>query len=107
MTKIEISKELENLTFGITDEGERQKALADYFRKKGEQLSALAERLKNTVADMSDDELDAIVGGLIGDIYGDCEQYKTECRSLLIGGGVDICQDKFDCEDEDEDDEDE
>ena len=106
MAKINIKKEIENLVNGITDENEKQNILADYFRKKGEQLRALSEQFKNTVADMSDDELDGIAGGTyIGDIYGDCEEYENQCKSLLVGGGIDICQAEFMCDDDDEDDE--
>ena len=58
--------------------------------------------------ELSDEELKAVAGGTyIGDIYGDCEDYEDQCKSLLIGGGIDICSSIFQCDDDHEEDDDE
>ena len=46
--------------------------------------------------ELTDEELKLITGGgKIGDIYEDCEDYKSVCEALGIG--VDICNIEFDC----------
>ena len=86
MSSVTIKSEIDKLTFGITDEIERQRIIGNYFREK-------TARLKHSFAVLSDDELDNVVGGLIiGDIYDErCEELEAACKSLTIGGGIDVC----------------
>lgn len=51
------------------------------------------EELSKKVKSLSLEELDNIAGGgaVIGDLYGECEEYRTQCLSYMVGTGIDIC----------------
>ena len=60
------------------------------MKKNEENISGIRTR------ELTDEELKLITGGgMIGDIYGDCEDFKNDCISLGIG--VDICNIIYNC----------
>ena len=73
---------------------ENGKAKAKELYKLYSEMVELSNRFKEDIRELSDDELDSIAGGgaYIGDIYK-CETFLAQCKSLLIGGGIDICKD--------------
>ena len=80
-----IEAELNALLKDAATEAERNGIVVRYFTEK-------AALFKNGLRALSDDELDNVVGGKeIGDVYGKCDDYRSQCVAKAYSINTDIC----------------